>query len=316
MNKTEFQNNADVQAFVTWLAERMDTLPANLSIKRSRFVPGGVQAECHGLNEVLANYVWRAEGMKTGNWRETGSEIVRLRSELCYAIDHGSNADALAACKKVLNWGGNRDYNKGAYPFLAAQTNLRQYIQQAAQAFTLETADTAALAAIAEMNSMLTKVHAFYAQDGLPIYDSRVAAAIATLIELWRTDTGRTQQALPVVLMFPALSNARSVHKRFPNAKAPGKLVYGQTNTADNWSSAKVRLCWLMQTILTQQPLLHDKPMTEQMRAFEAVLFMIGYDVRCLVGNYANQPKTIGRRAPGRTTKFYKQVDFNGLPIL
>lgn len=304
MNKTEFQNNDDVQAFVNWLAERMHTLPVNLRIKRSRFVPGGIQAECHGFNEVLAHYIWRAEGMKTGNWQETGREIARLRSELCYAIDNGSNAEALAACRKVLKWGGNRDYNKGAYPFLAAQANLRQYLQDVARAFALDTANTKELGTIEVMNSMLTKVHAFYAQDGLPIYDSRVAAAIATLVELWRTESGRSQQALPDVLMFPALSKARNVNRSFPNAKKPGMLVYGGADMASNWSSAKVRLGWLMQTILTQQPLLYDKSMAEQMRVFEAVLFMIGYDVRCLVGNYANQPKTIGRRAPGRTTRF------------
>lgn len=64
---------------------------------------------------------------------------------------------------------------------------------------------------IEEMNSMLTKVHAFFALDGLPIYNSRVAAAIATLIELWRTESGRIQQTLPDPLKFPALSKAHSV---------------------------------------------------------------------------------------------------------
>lgn len=294
MNKTTFQKNPDVQAFAIWMAERIHILPVNLSIKNSRFVPGGVRAECHGFSEVIERYAWRAEGMETGNWQETGEVIAQLRSELRDAIDHGSNADALAACKKVLKWGGNRNYNKGAYPFLKSQANLRKYLQNTAQVFALDTANTAVLGAIKEMNSMLTKVHAFYADDGLPIYDSRVAAAIATLVELWRADTGRTQQALPSLLKFPALSKARSVHKCFENAKTPGMLVYGQSNIAANWSSSKIRLGWLMQAILLQQPLLHDQPLADQMRTYEAVLFMIGYDVTCIKGNIqTNRPLNV-----------------------
>lgn len=85
--------------------------------------------------------------------------------------------------------------------------------------------------------------------------------------------------------MFPALSKTRSVNRCFRDAKKPGMLVYEEANTAADWSSAKIRLGWLIQAALKQQPLLHDKPMAEQMRAFEAELFMIGYDVICINEN-------------------------------
>lgn len=51
--------------------------------------------------------------------------------------------------------------------------------------------DEAALSSpIGRMNSTLAKVHALYATDGLPIYDSRVAGAVASLVELWEREHG------------------------------------------------------------------------------------------------------------------------------
>ncbi len=170
----------------------------------------------------------------------------------------------------------------------------------------MESADTKKLAGTGKpvqmMNSMVTKVHAFYANDGLPIYDSRVAAAIASLIELWRHQTGKTHTALPETLKFPALQKARSVHRCFPHAKSPGVISYGQPNTVIDWSSAKVRLGWLMQGILANQALLKDQSLAEQMRAFEAVLFMIGYDVNSLNSNIHNMSQATVR--PNSQLKF------------
>ncbi len=292
MNKTTFIQDQEVQAFMHWIGQNLHTLQIDLNIKSSRFVPKGIKKRCIGFHEVLNEYIWKAEGMKTGDWLESVSTLSTLIANLRQTVDHGSDADALVACKAILKWGGNRDYNKGAYPFLAEQKHLRRYLQTAAKAFELESADTKKLAGTGKpvqmMNSMLTKVHAFYANDGLPIYDSRVAAAIATLIELWRHQTGKTHTALPETLKFPALQKVRSVHRCFPHAKSPGVLNYGQANTVIDWSSAKVRLGWLMQGILERQPFSNDETLAEQMRAFEAVLFMIGYDVSSLNGNKQN----------------------------
>ena len=122
----------------------------------------------------------------------------------------------------------------------------------------------------------------FYALDGLPIYDSRVAAAIATLIELWRRDTDRKSTSLPDILKFPATTSTRTVLDLFPDGKHPSVMVYGHADTVAQWSGAKVRLGWLIKAIILNGNLFNQIDEVLRMRAFEASLFMIGYDVTCL----------------------------------
>lgn len=293
MNKQAFLANQDVEDFLVWLARELPRLKIRLDIKRSRFVPLGVQVDVTGLENVLAHYTWKSHGMATGDWAETRARLDALAHALRDAVRRDSNPDALDACRNILQWGGNRNWNRGAYPFLSARAAagvLCQYLKETSAAFALDTADADALVPPIEMlNSMLTKVHALYATDGLPIYDSRVAAAIASLVEMWRVAIGKSGDPLPAPLTFPATTVSRTVHRRFPHARAPGVMTYGAPETAGQWASAKVRLGWVMEQILGSMPALFSDccptpSLADRMHAFEASLFMVGYDVGCLDG--------------------------------
>jgi hypothetical protein len=260
VNKQAFLANQDVEDFLDWLARELPQLKVGLDIKRSRFVPSGLKVRVTGLDSILAYYAWKSHGMATGDWTETRARLARLAHALRDAVRRNSNPDALDACRDILVWGGNRDWNVGAWPFLsgmAAAGTLCQYITDTGTSFSLATARLSFLTPpVGLMNSMLTKVHALYAGDGLPIYDSRVAAAIASLVEMWRVDTGRSGAPLPPALAFPATAASRTVCKRFPLARSPGVMAYGAPETAGEWASAKVRLGWIMESILGRLPAL------------------------------------------------------------
>ena len=294
MNKTTFLQDPNVIAFIDWSNHKLPGLQVNLDISRSRFVPEPINRTCSGLDDVLKHYSWKAANMQKGDWNETVKHLEQMSKKLRNAVDSKNNLDALDACKKILKWGGNRDYEKGAYPFLSQQANLCEYIKKTGDAFSLETTNITQLAGpnlpVRLMNSMLTKVHAFYALDGLPIYDSRVAAAIATLIELWRRDTDKKSTSLPDILKFPATTSTRTVLDLFPDGKHPSVMVYGHADTVAQWSGAKVRLGWLIKAIILNGNLFNQIDEVLRMRAFEASLFMIGYDVTCL-GNKPLQSK-------------------------
>ena len=283
MNRIEFLQDADVTACVDWLAERCTDMPVHLRIKGSPFVPGGINSDVNGLNAVLELYQWR------GGWADTLQTLEALAADLRNAVARESDEDALAACGAIVDWGGNRDARKGAYPFLEAKVSdagdLCSYLREAGTAFCLHTADLERISPpVLSMNSMLTKVHALYATDGLPIYDSRVAAAIATLVECWRVAEGRNDLPLPPALAFPATSRARMVTNLIHDAQKPGVMIYGAADTPSKWSSAKIRLGWILEAVLIRVPPLfanyNDLP--RRMHAFEASLFMMGSDVTCL----------------------------------
>jgi hypothetical protein len=294
MNRHQFLNAPEVISFVRWIAPHLKTIPVSLSIpQHNRFVPGGVNIRVVGADAVTSAYMWRAAGMTKGDWVSTRTHCSTLAVAMRKSVNAGNHADSLEAAWRIIQWGGGNQTN-GAYPFLLQLgANLVPYLRRAEQAFRLKQADTNAIVPpVTAMNSMLTKVHAFLATDGLPIYDSRVAVATATLVETWRRATLSPNMLavtpIPDALHFPTLNGRDTsrvtVWRRFPNAIKPKHLYLYNPATALAWSGAKIRLAWLMEELLNNQPDLFatEGTLADRMRALEAALFMIGYDVMCL----------------------------------
>lgn len=284
MDRNEYLNDPHVRGFVAWAAQVLCRIQVNFAIPRSAKVPGGVADQVAGLDEVLECYLWRPRAHMQGSWEETVATLGALRNSIRAARD---DQTMLAACRAILAWGGNRNWNTGAWPFLQAkgeQQELTRYIQMAREWFRLDQVILHAQPPIELMNAMLTKVHALASPDGLPIYDSRVAAAIASLVEMWRRQADGVN-ALPDKLAFPSTDPDRTVNHLFDDAPAPRILRHGATNPqamTRHWTEAKVRLGWLIGAILDANPHLLAGQAENRMHAFEASLFMIGYDVRCL----------------------------------
>lgn len=280
MNKTNFLDSENVKSFLAWLACNFTTIEVRLNIKKSRFVPVLIQVQLTGVETVLQYYQWKSVGMVKSDWSEAKVKL----NELGAALKMAKNDDqALSACKAILEWGGNRNWNVGAYPLLrdlAEENQLCQYLKESKKALALNKVGDYDFGCIKKMNSMLTKVHALHSNDCLPIYDSRVAAAIATLVEMWRISNNRETEPIPVEMSFPALDKKRTVGCAFPNAKEPEMLRYNKLNS-NEWVSAKVRLGLLMQAFLEENKTVfeHEK---NRMHAFEACLFMLGYNPKCL----------------------------------
>lgn len=292
MTKNKYFQDPSVSQFCTWLTSTLPQLKICLNIKPSRFVPSGLHAVCNGINQILGHYKWCTSAVPSGDWPNTKVYLTTLSQGLQKAVASGNQPNTLQVCHDVLVWGGNRNWGTGAWPFLqkmASAGNLCQYLSNTGTALKLTTANTGTLAPpVSSMYSMLSKVHAVNATDGLPIYDSRVAAAIASLVELWRDSAGISQTPLPPSLSFQAIpSGNRSVLNLFPGAQNPGKLSYPNHQTPALWAGAMVRLGWLMECVLQSNPSILSQccanpTLAGRMHALEAALFMIGYDVTCL----------------------------------
>lgn len=293
MNRVEFREATE--AFVNWAGKfdcdadghlapngpgALAALPIALNIPASgrsvrlvRTVP---------FVQLTRVYSWRAAGMTEGTFAETRTVIQRLTHAITVARN---DAEALTACKCILRWGGDRRPTEGALPFLESQQDLLGYLHAVKASLALDTAvipPAGTFPAVMAMNSMLTKVHAFMSADGLPIYDSRVAGAIASLVEAWRQEEGTAQAPLPNALAFPEVGGGggrRSVRARYGEAARPPVLYYATGPRADSqavvtarkWASAKVRLGWLLSELLAE-------PSPSGIRSLEASLFMAGHN--------------------------------------
>lgn len=283
-----FDKNPHVCAFTKWATQHLSVLPISFNFAASWAVPGGLREDVLGLPGALAKYTWKSEGTNSGNWTETVALLGVFHARLRDAIELHDEDATFEVCRGIIKWGGDRTPEKGALPFLrdfAVQKKLVGYLATARADFALAGAKLGGELRVSKMNSMLTKVHALASDDGLPIYDSRVAAAIAALVEMWRRTPESGAQTLPELLEFPATLRSRTVRHFDPNAIAPGVMLYGKAyerRTARNWGEAKIRLGWLMQKILLARQDLFVGTLVERMHAFEASLFMVGYDVACL----------------------------------
>lgn len=185
-----------------------------------------------------------------------------------------------------------------AQPFLKdlhRNGRLVDYLASCQRGLQLAHADEGGLAPpVRMMNSMLTKVHALAADDGLPIYDSRVAVAIASLVELYRRERSCKWTRVPECLRFPSLDRAREVTACFEQSLSHGSCAGRGPQTTGPWTGAKVRLGWILEASLTDNNLFSSNELgvqavPDRMHAFEAGLFMIGYDARCLLQNFPNE---------------------------
>lgn len=287
-DKKAFLNDPNVRGFIDWLNLEGPNLPIHLQVKKSRFVPVSIDQKFTGIEKAINYYCWKSAGMVKGDWHDCSATLSRLSKSLKNTLANGDDHQTLEACKDILSWGGNRSWKRGAWPFLERIHGISSYLQTCKSTLDLSVADLEDLGKVQHLNSMLTKVHALASDDGLPIYDSRVAAAIAVLVELWRRAKGLWQTPLPQLLVFPSVYGGRSVDDAFVDAKSPGVLT-GNQNQATQWASAKVRLGWIMQELLSRNswfaeaiPGTKNVPLKFRMHAAEASLFMLGYDVSCL----------------------------------
>lgn len=280
--------------FEEWLAEMLPVLPVILRIPSSAKVSKSLSVSVTGVEDVLRHYRWKAklpgadgQSRSSEDWQTTKTLLKTLGEELQSAGRSGSDSAALAVCHSIFRWGGERNPKEGARPFLKEleqSGQLISYLDHTRKAFDLNTGNEAKLkASVKRMTSMLTKVHALYAHDGLPIYDSRVAAAISSLAELYRR-TVLQGGRLPEELRFPSVGGSntrRRVRRIFVDADEPSPIHYGMANSASRWSAAQWRLGRLLKKVLLLKPQLFDVEGTipDRMHALEAALFMIGYDV-------------------------------------
>jgi hypothetical protein len=274
--------NSALHSFAAWLASHSHLLEFPLRIPASRYVPGGVRSDCTGLEQVLARYCWNGE-----NWQQTKQGIDRLRRDLSAAIiirdANSREQECLKACLNIVRWGGERNRKVGASLFLTgkrASNSLAEYLITARNALAVRQPVNVAdrFRPVEKMNSMLAKVHAFHSDDGLPIYDSRVAFAAAALVEIYRRELCLSWDSVPSEVAFPAIDRARRITLYGNGVCDPGFLYRNSASCTSEWCSAMVRLGSVFQRVVSLTPKLFraEGSLEKRMHALEASFFMLG----------------------------------------
>ncbi|MFL1418865.1 hypothetical protein ACI77M_22055 [Pseudomonas fildesensis] len=288
LKRTQFLTQPEIASFIAWLQDNLPTLTFNLRFKASNFVPRGLIVDVQGFERVIEHYRWKASWQDTHSnnvdsqtWAQTQHSLGQLREWLSSAVVAGDDPQALAACLQVLRWGGVR----GAIPFLqrlATKGELSDYLRKMTELMALDgdqSLDDLNADSVQRFDAGLTKIHALLDVSGSPIYDSRVGAAMGMLYSLFRQQWGGKGKPL---LAFPS-GGARGDQLRNPGAFVNG-LAAPQFSSIDytTWARWQVRLGWIIRALLERTGWFTEQgALPARCHAFEASLFMLGYDLRC-----------------------------------
>lgn len=288
MNNSEFIADRNVSDFVEWLITELPKLKISLQISKSRrFVPNGISEECEGFEKVLGHYYW------AGNWSDNKSRLNTLATNLRNAITDQNNPATLAACLAILHWGGV----SGAVAFLTRLSNecrLVDYLNARSPFFSLTGAQILSdldQARIEKFDAGMTKIYSLIDDTGSPIYDSRVGAAMAMLYQCF---LHLEKKEINALLNFPS-GSARGKQIRNPGALGAGFInapqFYTRSVQPHIWAQFQLKLGWVIKEVLNTTNWFDEEGhIAGRCRAFEACLFMIGYDLRSISGNACCDP--------------------------
>ena len=132
------------------------------------------------------------------------------------------------------------------------------------------TADLNRLSDVSLINSGFSKIYSLLL-DGFPIYDSRVACGLASLVRLFCEETGRPEVPAALAFGIPP-SQARA-----PRDPSCGALVFPRIWTPRRYAESNVMAAWLLDVLSQQSPVVELE--SERQRALQSAMFMIGYTV-------------------------------------
>ena len=269
MNRCEYLRDCSVKAFIDWLRPHV----RGDCCFRHEFTmlrPHG-DWSCGSIWEAYQNYRWPIPGRNTGSFDANQRELDRLAGKIRRARDDDDWSGFIEAACGVLRWGGVM--NSNAHTLRDRGEEALSVFRTASSLLDPSSADTSRLDGVHYMNAGWTKVYALML-DGFPIYDGRVGAAMGYLVQ--RYCVSACICPVPPQLCF-RWGAARGRHHRNPSTRS---LRFPRLTAANPraWAECNLWAAWILGEVCREGRFGSLVP-HRQLRALEAALFMIGYQL-------------------------------------
>ncbi|KMN24597.1 hypothetical protein TU85_03060 [Pseudomonas helleri] len=284
MNSQTYLALPHVSGFIRWLASELNSE----SCFKHQYVNrrSGEKWTCSSLYNAFENYRWNHPGNARLGFNpgvcssSNGIALSALRQDLVSAT--GSDSHTLEAAVDVMRWGGvmarNADWLK------ANNVGLGRMLQ-GVQAAIVAGDDQAPVLRSKSLrfNSGMTKVYSLLCKDFI-IYDSRVAAGLGWLVVKHCQAHGLSK--VPAALCFPWAAAKEGENTLAPKRRDPGTggLKFKGLRSGHHHAMWNMRASWVLSAVLAHPDAagsrFHVVPSpNDPLRALEAALFMIGYDL-------------------------------------
>lgn len=284
MNRHTYFALPHVSQFTDWLAAEL----ASESRFKHEYVDrrSAAQWSCNSLFDAFAHYRWNHPGNSRLAFNpgqsslSNGLALAALRKDL--ANINGNDSHALDAALDVMSWGG---VSAGNANWLKANKHGLASLLETVQA-TLDAGDELAPVLRSKhlrFNSGMTKVYSLLCKDFV-IYDSRVAAALGWLVVKYCQ--AHSLSKVPQALCFPWAAAKEAANATAPKRRNPGigNLEFKGLRSGAHHARWNLRANWVLTAVLAH-PAAQGSPFHsvaaphDPLRALEAALFMIGYDL-------------------------------------
>lgn len=203
------------------------------------------------------------------------------------------NADAIRdAAIGVVQWGGVRQGNVARLRQMSAEE--LQGLVSASRLLDPACADLGSLEDVPYMNSGFSKIYALILDGrGFPIYDSRVACGLASLVQLYCESKGIASVPETLALRIPpSLSSGhRALLRVLPCFR---QLRWGQRAY---YAESNVKAAWLLGA-LAEEPPFAELEEHRRLLALQSAMFMIGYQPLALLGTSQRASRPSQRQTP------------------
>ena len=282
-NKVNYLADSDVVNFVAWLSSNLDnpTFSHDYLNRRSN-----CHWQCVSLYDAFLKYDWPHQGVAHlalapgRNYESSKKVLARLKTELRHAIEANNDKNTLLAAKHVLKWGGVIAHN-GAW-LEKNRLGIARLFADVQSAINMGNCSAPRFGTnTLRFNSGMSKIYSL-ACDDIIIYDSRVAAALGLAVLKYC----QLQQlpAIPRSLQFPYMPAKEGKNQANPKQRcgSNGRLVMPRLAGAPHHFEWNLKASWLLSAIVTHSNSENSGFVQESdpLRAIEAALFMIGYDLR------------------------------------
>ena len=226
----------------------------------------GPAFQCATLYQAFERYRW-PNSVSGDNANDTIARFARFRQDLDAIgnIETYAQRDRfISIAGAIAEWGGIKNLKRLTE---WGQMEPRQLQNQIADAKRKLDPGTAELASFRYMGSAFSKIYSALI-PGLPIYDSRVACALACLVNLYCRDTGRSQVPPLLNLGIPQGRGNAGGRCSSPTIYASQETKYARDN---------LQFAWLMQGMAADPGDFAPVPAGQRVDALQSALFMLGY---------------------------------------
>ena len=261
MKRDVYLTDASVAAFVEWgghLVRGEWGLEHNYTERKS-----GAQFQCNTLYEAFRNYRWQGDDFAAT--AQKFDRFARVFDDIGVISTHADQGCFIANALAIARW-GNINLPLDGWKRMRP-SDLAELIRDIKRKLNPADADMDDLRGFKYMRSGYSKIYAALI-PGLPIYDSRVACALACLVRLYCRDSGRSQ--VPPLLNLgipPGRGNA--------GGRCSSPQIRGSQES--KYARANLQFAWLMQGLAAVPGEFARVPAAQRVDALQSALFMLGY---------------------------------------